>query len=140
MNAGEAMVADYQATGLTTGAHPMRFLRSGLERRRVLTAARVARARGGRKVQVAGIVIARQGPPTAKGFLFLTLRDETGLANVVVKPWLVKREGPAVCRAALLLVDGILEEGKGVRNIVARHVEGLQLPEPTVTFRWRDFR
>jgi error-prone DNA polymerase len=140
MTAVESMVADYRSTGLTTGPHPMTFLRAGLARKRVLTAARLQDCPDGRRVRVAGLVIARQRPPTAGGFLFMTLEDETGLANIVVKPWLVEREGPVVCRAAVLLVEGTMQEEKAVRNVVAGRVEELEFPDPRVEFRSRDFR
>ncbi|MBI4869759.1 MAG: DNA polymerase III subunit alpha [Candidatus Wallbacteria bacterium] len=140
MNASEAMVADYRATGVTTGPHPMRFLRAGLARQRVLTAARLATLADGRPVRVAGVVTARQRPPTAKGFLFITLEDETGFANIVAKPWLVEKEGRVLCREALLVVDGVLEEEQGVRNVIARHAEPLAFPHPSVRFQSRDFR
>jgi error-prone DNA polymerase len=118
----------------------MTFLRAGLARKRVLTAARLQDCPDGRRVRVAGLVIARQRPPTAGGFLFMTLEDETGLANIVVKPWLVEREGPVVCRAAVLLVEGTMQEEKAVRNVVAGRVEELEFPDPRVEFRSRDFR
>ena len=140
MTAIESMVADYRSTGLTTGPHPMAFLRAELSRKRVMTAARLLDCPDGRRVRVAGLVIARQRPPTAGGFLFMTLEDETGLANVVVKPWLVEREGPVVCRAAVLLVEGTMQEEKAVRNIVATRVEALAFPDSRVEFRSRDFR
>ncbi len=140
MTAIESMVADYRSTGLTTGPHPMAFLRAELSRKRVMTAARLLDCPDGRRVRVAGLVIARQRPPTAGAFLFMTLEDETGLANVVVKPWLVEREGPVVCRAAVLLVEGTMQEEKTVRNIVAARVEELAFPDPRVQFRSRDFR
>ncbi|MBI4271333.1 MAG: hypothetical protein HY615_13445, partial [Candidatus Rokubacteria bacterium] len=82
----ERLVADYEGTGVTLGRHPMALRRAALARRRVLSARELAAAAHGTPVRVAGSVIVRQRPGTAKGFVFLTLEDETGIANVIVTP------------------------------------------------------
>ena len=88
----ERVTADYQGTGLTIGPHPMTFRRSELAVRGVLRAIDLRRVRDGRRVRVAGAVITRQRPGTAKGFVFLTLEDETGVANIIVRPDLFTAE------------------------------------------------
>ena len=82
----ERLVADYAGTGLTMGRHPMALRRHELAMRGVLRAIDCRAARQGRRVRVAGMVITRQRPGTAKGFVFLTLEDETGIANIIVRP------------------------------------------------------
>jgi error-prone DNA polymerase len=86
MNTEERLVADYAGTGLTVGKHPMHYRRQELQSRNVLSAAELRRCRDGEYVKAAGCVIARQRPGTAKGFIFLSMEDETGIANVIVTP------------------------------------------------------
>ena len=86
MSAAERLVADYAGTGLTLGPHPMSFRRHDLAMRGVLRAIDLPQVGHGRRVRTAGMVITRQRPGTAKGFVFLTLEDETGIANIIVRP------------------------------------------------------
>ena len=86
MNPFERLDADYRGTGLTTGPHPMHYLREGLHALDVLSAIELPKRRHGQWVRVAGAVIVRQRPGTAKGFLFVSLEDETGVANIICKP------------------------------------------------------
>ncbi|MBI1723615.1 MAG: error-prone DNA polymerase [Gemmatimonadetes bacterium] len=113
----ELTEADYRVTGLSPAGHPMRHLREVMRARGVTTAADLARQRDGDWVTVAGIVICRQRPGTAKGFCFVTLEDETGLANVVITPRLFEANRRLVIRSPLLLVRGILQEEQGVLNV-----------------------
>jgi error-prone DNA polymerase len=85
MTEAERLVADYAGTGLTLGRHPMALRRDELAMRGVLRACDLRTARQGRRVRVAGMVITRQRPGTAKGFVFLTLEDETGVANIIAE-------------------------------------------------------
>src|SRR5262249_47557321 len=91
MTESERLVADYAGTGLTVGRHPMALRRDELAMRGVLRAIDLRSERNGRRVRVAGMVITRQRPGTAKGFVFLTLEDETGIANIIVRPDLFAR-------------------------------------------------
>jgi len=109
--------ADYRVTGLSPAGHPMRHLREAMRARGVIPAAELARRRDGDTVTVAGIVICRQRPATAKGFCFVTLEDETGLANVVITPKLFEANKRLVIRSPLLVVRGILQEEQGVLNV-----------------------
>ena len=92
MNPDERLQADYAGMGLTIGPHPMALHRSTLALRGVLRASDLPQARDGRRVRVAGMVITRQRPGTAKGFVFLTLEDETGISNVIIRPDLFDRQ------------------------------------------------
>ncbi len=109
--------ADYRVTGLSPAGHPMRHLRAAMQAQGVTTAAGLARRRDGDRVTVAGLVICRQRPGTAKGFCFVTLEDETGLANVVITPKLFEANKRLVIRSPLLLVRGVLQEEQGVLNV-----------------------
>ena len=122
----ERLHADYAGTGLTIGPHPMALCRQDLALRGVLRASDLPQARDGRRVRVAGMVITRQRPGTAKGFVFLTLEDETGISNVIVRPDLYDRERMTVVGQPFLIVDGILQHQDGVRSVRAERVEGLE--------------
>jgi error-prone DNA polymerase len=122
----ERLQADYAGTGLTIGPHPMALCRQDLALRGVLRAADLSQARDGRRVRVAGMVITRQRPGTAKGFVFLTLEDETGISNVIVRPDLYDRERMTVVGQPFLIVDGILQHQDGVLSVRAERVEGLE--------------
>jgi len=126
MDAAERLQADYAGMGLTIGPHPMALRRSELALRGVLRAADLPRARDGRRVRVAGMVITRQRPGTAKGFVFLTLEDETGISNVIIRPDLYDRERAAVVRQPFLMVEGVLQHQDGVLSVRAERVEGIQ--------------
>ena len=113
----ELTEADYRVTGLSPAGHPMRHLRRAVARLGAIPAAELERRRDGDWVTVAGLVICRQRPGTAKGFCFVTLEDETGLANVVITPKLFEEHKRLVRRSPLLLVSGVLQEEQGVLNI-----------------------
>jgi error-prone DNA polymerase len=126
MDAGERLQADYAGTGLTIGPHPMTLRRGEMALRGVLRAADLPQARDGRRVRVAGMVITRQRPGTAKGFVFLTLEDETGISNIIVRPDLFDRERMAVVGQPFLLVDGVLQHQDGVLSVRAERVQGIE--------------
>ncbi|MEW6322668.1 MAG: OB-fold nucleic acid binding domain-containing protein, partial [Acidobacteriota bacterium] len=125
MTATERLVADYAGTSLTIGPHPMAFRRRELAMRGVLRAVDLPRGRQGRRVRTAGMVITRQRPGTAKGFVFLTLEDESGLANIIVRPDLYDRARATIVESPFLLVDGILQVQDGVTAIRAERVQRL---------------
>ena len=125
MSSEERLVADYAGTHLTIGPHPMAMRRSELATRGVLRAIDLSRARNGRRIRVAGSVITRQRPGTAKGFVFLTLEDETGIANIIVRPDLFDRERFKILEEPFLLVDGILQNQDGVTSVKAERLHGL---------------
>jgi len=125
MTAVERVVADYDGTGLTIGPHPMAMRREEMVLRGALRAIDLPRHRHGRRVRVAGAVITRQRPGTAKGFVFLTIEDETGIANVIVRPDLFARDRLTIIQEPFLLVEGILQNQEGVTSVRAERVEGL---------------
>jgi len=119
------------------GPHPVSLFREGLLSRGVRRAVDLPRLADGERVRVAGAVICRQRPGTAAGFLFLTLEDETGLVNVIVRPDLFHREREVLTRAALLEVDGVLQsrEGTSVRAFAAREALAGAPAAPARSFR-----
>jgi error-prone DNA polymerase len=125
MTESERLVADYAGTGLTMGRHPMALRRDELAMRGVLRAIDLRSERNGRRVRVAGMVITRQRPGTAKGFVFLTLEDETGIANIIVRPDLFARDRLVVVEEKFLLVDGILQHQDGVISVRAESVQAM---------------
>jgi len=126
MDAGERLHADYAGTGLTIGPHPMALRRGDLALQGVMRAADLPNVRNGRRVRVAGMVITRQRPGTAKGFVFLTLEDETGISNIIIRPDLFDRDRMTVVRQPFLLVDGIMQHQDGVLSVRAERVEGIE--------------
>ncbi|MEP7307904.1 MAG: DNA polymerase III subunit alpha [Acidobacteriota bacterium] len=126
MTERERLVADYAGTGLTIGRHPMALRRDELAMRGVLRACDLPAGRPGRRVRVAGMVITRQRPGTAKGFVFLTLEDETGIANIIVRPDLFARDRLVVVEEPFLIVDGVLQNQDGVTSVRAEQIQGLR--------------
>ena len=122
MTPAERLLADYAGTSLTIGPHPLALRRAELALRGVLRAIDLPRGRHGRRVRVAGAVITRQRPGTAKGFVFLTLEDETGIANIIVRPDLFTEQRTAIVGAPYLLVEGTLQIQEGVTSIKAERV------------------
>jgi error-prone DNA polymerase len=139
MNASERLVADYGGTSLTIGPHPMSFRRHELSMRGVIPANELARARSGRRVRTAGMVITRQRPGTAKGFVFLTLEDETGVANIIVRPDFYEKERATIVQAPFLIVEGILQTLDGVTAIKAERVYRLEGLAPDSAIESHDF-
>ncbi len=125
MTVSERLVADYSGTGLTVGPHPLTFRRHELAMRGVLPAGELPKARAGRRVRTAGMVITRQRPGTAKGFVFLTLEDETGIANIIVRPDLYATDRLIIVESSFLLVEGVLQNQDGVTSIKAERVSKL---------------
>jgi error-prone DNA polymerase len=109
MSPAETLAADFRIAGLSTGPHPMALRRAELERAGVLPTAALAKIEARRRVRVAGHVIVRQRPGTAKGFFFLTLEDETGLANIIVGPKHFEAHRPVLVGSSALIVEGILQ-------------------------------
>src|SRR5947199_410213 len=126
MTEAERLVADYAGMGLSTGRHPMALRRDELAMRGILRASDLRAARNGRRVRVAGMVITRQRPGTAKGFVFLTLEDETGVANIIVRPDLFARDRLVIVEEPFLIVDGVLQNQDVVTSVRAEEVRGLR--------------
>jgi len=139
MSPGELTEADYRMTGVSLNGHPMIHLRALLTPNGVQTTAQIARARDGARIAVAGLVICRQRPGTAKGFVFLTLEDEFGLVNVVVTPQRFERQALLISTTPLLLVRGQLQIEQTVVNVRARMFRGLQAEVGAEYARSHDF-
>ena len=133
----ERLVADYSGTGLTTDKHPMAYRRAELRRQHVLTAEDLRTRRDGEYVRTAGCVIARQRPGTAKGFIFLSMEDETGIANVIITPDLYARDMIMVTRSRFLIVEGPLQNQDNVIHVKA--VRLTPLADNSVEVRSHDF-
>jgi error-prone DNA polymerase len=125
MTLEERIIADYDGMGLTIGPHPMALRRQELALRGVLRASDLPAGRHGRRVRVAGAVITRQRPGTAKGFVFLTLEDETGIANIIVRPDVFSEQRRAVVGEPYLIVEGTLQIQEGVTSVAAERLYGL---------------
>jgi error-prone DNA polymerase len=126
MTPGELIVADYEGTGLSLGPHPMEFHRARLDRMRGSRASDLAAMPHGILVRVAGAVVVRQRPGTAKGFVFLNLEDETGLINVIVRPALFHRYRLALVNEPFLYVEGTLQHQDNVVSIRAERLAPLR--------------
>jgi error-prone DNA polymerase len=113
MTAYEETVAEFEGTGLTTGPHPLAHFRASLARRGVIPAAELQRRARGARVRIAGAVIVRQRPGTAKGTLFLTLEDESGMAQAIVAPALFQAQRATIVGHPGLVVEGTVEEKDG---------------------------
>ncbi len=132
MAAGGEVVEDYGHVGLTLRAHPVSFLRESLQRRRILPCAAAIRLRDRQKVETAGIVLVRQQPGSAKGVIFVTIEDETGIANLVVwrKVFLAYR--PIVMGAPMIGVKGYIQREGEVVHLVVQHLTDLSADFATI--------
>jgi error-prone DNA polymerase len=106
MSAGREVVEDYRSKGLSLRQHPLAILRADLIQRRMVPCAELRRARDGRRLTVAGLLLVRQKPGSAKGVMFITLEDETEVANLIVWPSLFERQRRVVLSAGLLACRG----------------------------------
>src|SRR6201991_3084554 len=125
MSIPERLEADFKGTGLTIGKHPVAYHRTQLTSLGALRAADVGNMRDGSFVRIAGWVIVRQRPGTAKGFMFLTLEDETGVSNVIVTPQLFDKYRSALVDHPFILVEGTLQNQDNVVSVKAGRVEPL---------------
>ncbi|MCU1348212.1 MAG: DNA-directed polymerase PolC, partial [Acidobacteria bacterium] len=116
---GEETLADYDATGLTVGPHLLEHFRPQLRRDGVLAARELKDVPNGSRVATAGAVIVRQRPGTAKGFVFLTLEDETGLSQAIVHPQLFADCRATILSSAGLVVEGIVQNQEGQASVRA---------------------
>jgi error-prone DNA polymerase len=127
MTAEERLVADFQGTGVTVGPHPLAYYRAELRRLDIRSACELPHLPDGSYVRVAGAVIARQRPGTAKGFVFLSLEDETGIANAIITPQLFERDHAVVVRHPFLLIAGRLQNQDQVVSVKAESVAPLEV-------------
>ena len=140
MSQYELTEADYRMTGISLLGHPMKHLRALLAPNGVRTAQDLLRnGKDGEAVAMAGLVICRQRPGTAKGFVFLTLEDETGLVNVVVTPKRFERQAMLISTSPLLLVRGVLQVESHVVNVRGAVFRALAAPVGAEHARSHDF-
>jgi error-prone DNA polymerase len=132
MTTTERLRADYCGTGLTIGPHPMRLCREALAVEGIAAAKDLAAIPDGRWVRTAGMVIVRQRPGTAKGFFFVSLEDETGIANLIFTPRLFERDRVVLVTEPFLWVEGVLQNQDGVVAIKARRVKPLAVGHEVV--------
>ena len=137
MTIDERLTADYAGTGITTGPHPMAYQRDLLRKQGVLSALELESCGGNRFVRIAGRVISRQRPGTAKGFVFLSVEDETGIANVILAPDAFEQNRVTVTRNRFLLIEGILQNQDGVIHVKAQQITPLNISN--VEIRSHDF-
>jgi error-prone DNA polymerase len=132
MNTERRLIADYTGTGLTVGRHPMYYRRPELRRGNILSAQELRTRSDGDFVRTAGCVIARQRPGTAKGFIFLSMEDETGIANVIITPDVYEKNRLLVTRSKFLMVEGLLQNQDGVIHVKAAKLVMLSVNVPKI--------
>ena len=123
----ERLVADFRATGLTVGPHPMQYRRAEMKRMGIYRASDLAHIPNGRRLRIGGCVIARQRPGTAKGMMFMSLEDETGIANAIVAPDLLQKNRVLLISERFLMIEGILQNQDNVIHIRAEKVSPLRV-------------
>jgi error-prone DNA polymerase len=133
MNAEERLVADFRGTGLTVGPHPMAYHRPRMQAMGIRKAIELSHISNGKSVRVGGCVIARQRPGTAKGFVFLSLEDETGVANAIITPDLFQKNRMLVSSEQFLMVEGILQNQDNVISVKAQRVLPLSITRAETT-------
>ena len=139
MSAAEEVLADYRTMGLSLRAHPLMFLRKHLSGLGVTPAKDLGTCDDRGVVRVAGIVLVRQRPSTAKGITFVTLEDETGAANLIIRPAVWRRYRPAAAGATLLLASGQLQRQAGVIHLLTTKLEDLSQLMEDMDSQSRDF-
>jgi error-prone DNA polymerase len=131
----ERLVADFRDTGLTVGPHPISYRRAEMNRQNVRPTNELPQLPNGKRVKTAGCVIARQRPGTAHGFVFLSLEDETGIANAIVTPDLFERHRVLLVRERFLMVEGVLQNIDNVVSVKADRVSALDVTEAATSSR-----
>jgi error-prone DNA polymerase len=132
MTSSERLNSDFRNTHLTIGKHPMAFHREKMNALGVTPAAQLKFVRNGRVVRIAGCIICRQRPGTAKGLLFLSIEDETGVSNAVVMPDVFDRERKTILNNSYLVIDGEMQNIDNVYTVRAAHCEPLHVAEEAV--------
>ena len=125
----ERLVADFRATGLTVGPHPMQYRRAEMKTMGIYRASDLPHLPNGRRLRIGGCVIARQRPGTAKGMMFLSLEDETGIANAIVAPDLLQKNRALLISERFLMIEGILQNQDNVIHIRAEKVALLSVTQ-----------
>jgi error-prone DNA polymerase len=137
MTTDERLIADYAGMGLTTGPHPIAYHRVAFRDMGIVSAEELTKCGNNQLVHVAGCVIARQRPGTAKGFVFLSLEDETGIANIILTPGMFEQNRVVVTRSRLLSIEGALQHQDGVIHVKAQRISTIDIT--TADIRSHDF-
>lgn len=124
----EESIAEFRGTSMTTGPHPISFVRADLERRQVTPAGALASFSDGRRARIGGMVVVRQRPGTAKGLVFITLEDETGFTNAVVFPDRYETWRKVIMGHPALVIEGVVQNREGVVTLLAERFEPLAGP------------
>jgi error-prone DNA polymerase len=132
MTIEERLVADFSGTGVTVGKHPMAFHRAELKRMGILAACDLAKLADGRTARIAGCVIARQRPGTAKGFVFLSIEDETGIANAIITPAVYERFKQVVIYEKFVMIEGDLQNQQNVISVKVHTIRPLEISKAEV--------
>jgi error-prone DNA polymerase len=132
--------ADYRTTGLSLKAHPMSFFRPQLEALRIASAAKLGELKDGRFVRVAGLVLVRQRPGTAKGITFVTIEDETGTSNLIIRMDVWERFYHVARTAPAFIASGRLQNQQGVVHVLVSRLENLSDAISDLRSRSRDFQ
>jgi error-prone DNA polymerase len=125
MTAGGEVVEDYGHVGLSLRGHPITFLRAELSAKRVVTCAEAMQARDGRWLEIAGLVLVRQRPGSAKGVMFITIEDETGIANLVIWPKTFDKQRRVFLGAGMIAVHGRIQREGEVVHLIAQRLSDL---------------
>ncbi|HVA71635.1 MAG TPA: error-prone DNA polymerase [Candidatus Limnocylindrales bacterium] len=133
MTVEERLIADFRGTGMTVGPHPLAYYRVELKRRGIRSANELEHLPHGTHVRFAGAVIARQRPGTAKGFVFLSLEDETGIANAIITPQLFEQDHAVVVHHQFLLIEGRLQNQDNVISVKVESVQPLTITRAETT-------
>jgi error-prone DNA polymerase len=139
MSMGEEIRADYASSGLSLKGHPVRLFRDDLNKRHVTTAADIVNKRPGSWIKVAGLVIIRQRPGTAKGIVFATLEDETGIVNIIIRPDVYDLFRAIARSASMIQADGYVERQGKVIHVMAVRLHDLSSWLAEYDLRSRDF-
>jgi error-prone DNA polymerase len=139
MTSGGEVVEDYRHVGLTLRQHPASFLRADLSDRRIVTCTDAMSARDGKWLTTAGLVLVRQKPGSAKGVMFITIEDETGVANLVIWPSLFERQRRIILAAGMIAVQGRIQREGEVVHLVAHHLIDLSADLAGVSDRDNSF-
>ena len=140
MTRKEEVRADFEVTGLSVDTHPVSFIRESLAAQGAIAISDLTRLRDGMRTRTAGLIIGRQHPQTAKGFVFLSLEDETGLLNVIISPQLFERQRTEITRYPLVMIEGQLQSATGSLSLKASRIVPLTSHNDQPEIRSRDFR
>ena len=137
---GEEILSDYRATGLSLRKHPVALLRAKLDQLKVVPNGKLSDLKHGQLLRVAGLTMFRQRPPEAKGVMFITLEDDTGIVNLVVWSKVLEAHREAAVTGGFLIVGGEVQRQDGVTHVIARRIRDYSHWVEGLPYLSRDFR